>query len=193
MSDLVKKDPSLVRQKLEGTLQAGSLAQLVKERKRERETFLLLDVSGSMLGFTEEHSQTRKIDALKRLVSELREELTCPMVAFAEKPSFVSEHIPAPGGWTNLTAAIQFAQQHEAAHLIVISDGLPDSQEASLRAAKAFGGPIDVFYVGPPGDYGEAFLKALAAASGGKSQTISLAQTKQLSSAIRGLLTAGGD
>ena len=62
--------------------------------------------------------------------------------------------------------------------------------EASHPAHTGNGYAPYVFYVGRPGDGGDRFLAELAAASGGKSQTIGLADTKRLTSAIRGLLTA---
>ena len=179
----------LVRQKLEGNLQAGSLAQLVKERKGEHETWLLLDTSSSMHGYTGGYSQTRKIDALRVLVRDLSQTLICPMLQFASDCAVVVDgSIREPMGSTNLRLAIDDAQQRGARHLIIISDGQPDSETGALQAARSFAHPIDVFYVGPAGDDGERFLAELARASGGKSQTISLAQTKQLTSAIRGLL-----
>ena len=179
----------LVRQKLEGNLQAGSLAQLVKERKGEQGTWLLVDTSSSMHGSTSDYSQTRKIDALRKVVQELSQTIACPMLQFASDCELVIDgRIREPMGSTNLTFAIHDAQRRGAQHLIVISDGQPDSEASALQAARAFARPIDVFYVGPAGDYGAQFLAKLARASGGQSQTISLAQTKQLTSAIRGLI-----
>ena len=190
MADELVRRSDLARQKVEGTLQAGSLAQLVKERQQEQQTFLLLDVSGSMAHPTADESQTRKIDALRRLVRDLQEQgVRCPLVAFSDDCRRVTE-VPEPGGGTNLAGAIRYGAAAHALHLIVISDGAPDSEQRALTAAQAFGQPIDVFYVGPPGTRGERFLAELAAASGGRAQTVSLSQTKQLASAIRGLLTA---
>lgn len=181
----------LVRQQLEGHLQTGSLAQLVKERQREHETWFLLDTSGSMAGVTNPSSTTRKIDALRRLVRDLTQTVRCPMLQFDDTCEIVVDGlITEPRGSTRLTEAIQFAQGRHATHLILISDGCPDNPASALAAARAFRHPIDVFYVGRPGDGGDRFLAELAAASGGKSQTIGLADTKLLTSAIRGLLTA---
>lgn len=192
MADDLVRRPDLARQRVEGSLQAGSLAQLVKEREQERGTFLLLDCSGSMDHRTEPGSQTRKIDALRRLVRDLREQgVRCPLVAFRDYKAYFVEAIPEPDGSTPLAEAIAFSRAERGQHLIVISDGAPDSEPKALAEARLFGGPIDVFYVGPPGTRGETFLRELAAASGGRSQTVSLSQTKQLTTAIRGLLTSG--
>lgn len=189
MSDLVRKS-DLARTRVEGTLQAGSLAQLVKERQQELSTFLLLDVSGSMDHLVERNSQTRRIEALRRLVRDLQEQgVRCPLYAFSDRCRRV-EVIPEPEGGTELHSAITTCDTAGAQHLILISDGAPNSEPKALAAARAFGKPIDVFFVGTPGERGEAFLHELAAASGGKAQTVSLSQTKQLTSAIRGLLTS---
>lgn len=182
-------ETDLVRLSLQAS-QTSSLATLVQRRQAEKRTFLLLDCSGSMSDPCGEG--LRKIDQLRTVVAGLH--VACPLVGFgldgAEEVRFI-ERIPDPFGSTPLDKAIAFAKDHQAQHLIVVSDGQPNSPEAALQAAGAFQGPIDVFYVGEPGGPGEAFLARLAAHSGGQAQTTSLKTPDLLTTGIRALLQAG--
>jgi hypothetical protein len=181
----------LVRQ-LHSTLEAGSLAKLVKARKAQMETFLVVDHSASMSAHVHPNSQTRCIDALRALVTDLRQDVACPLVAFSSSVKR-AERIPEPYGGTNMIAAIQFCQQEGATHLIMISDGMPQNPPRTLEVAAAFPGVIDVFYVGPddPQDAGYLFMQELAKAGHGKAQATSLRETKQLEGRIRGLIGDG--
>src|SRR3990172_9306655 len=182
----------LVRQSLERTLQASSLKQLVTERRRKRDTFLLLDTSGSMDQAVEYGLSTRRIDALKTLVADLKRDLSCPMVAFSDAASLI-DALPEPQGGTDLAGAIDFCRLQHAVHLIVISDGEPDDGPAALAAATRFGGIIDAFYVGPDGGKGGTFLAQLCVAAHGRYQAVSLAAQQQIANTIRGYLTEAFD
>lgn len=184
-----------VRAKLALTT-GSSLSSLVKAKKAERETFLLIDCSFSMNEPTEGYGvgAPRKIDALRSIVNQLASEgLTRTMVGFGisrqDGVGFI-ESIPEPSGGTPLAEAIHFAHANGGKHLVVISDGEPNNGEQALMKAQTFGGPIDVFYVGPAGGRGEQFLQQLAQTTKGKCNTISLTEPKQLASALRGLLGA---
>lgn len=175
----------------------GSLEALVNARKAIRKTFLLIDCSGSMSNYVSLEMSLTKMDSLRQIVEQLRRDgMNNPMVGFGlnrhygnEAVGFIDRIPPAVGG-TPLTEAIQFAQTHGAGHLVVVSDGQPDDPHTAMLAAQAFGGPIDVFYVGPPGDAGEQFLAKLATATRGKCQQVSLGNQKQLSAGLRLMLTA---
>ncbi len=185
----------LVRQRLEGTLKAGSLKDLLRERQAARETHLLLDCSGSMGAPVQDGSRTRRIDALRTIAADLRDSFRAPQVGFglsvddAVSVGFI-QGVPEPNGGTPLHLAIDFSAAHGAKHLIVVSDGAPDSQPDALASAHRFGGLIDCFYVGPASGPGGRFLAQLASVTKGRYQSASLAQPKQLTAAIRGLLTA---
>lgn len=185
MNDLV------VRDTLHTSLQAGSLASLVKQHQGQQSTMLLLDHSYSMTDPVAPGSRTRSIDALRTMVTQLKEEMpSLPLVAFGGARAWVVNRVGEPAGGTPLAEALDFARLHHALRVIIISDGIPNSEEGALRAAREFNGPIDVFYVGPRPSRGEDFLKRLALASGGQFQSTTLAQPKQLAAGIRGLLAA---
>jgi len=183
----------LVRQKLTDTLQASSLKQLVEERRRERETFVLLDCSVSMCDPIGLGNPTRCIDSLRQIAAELRETIHCPQVGFGilGNVGFI-DVVPEPTGSTPLAEAIEFCRRHHAKHLIVVSDGLPNNPAEALQEARAFPGPIDVFYVGSD-EQGSRFLQELAHATRGQYQKTTLAAPKQLATSIRGLLASHGE
>jgi len=160
---------------------------------RAKRSILLCDCSGSMAG----HILTgeRRIDKLRTIVAELRTTHPVPVAAFGPtgfRVNFV-DTIPEPGGGTPLAQAIDFARMQEANHLIVVTDGFPDSAPAAFTAAAAFGNPIDVFYIGDGGDQGAKFCAELARRTGGKSGVTDLVgDTKQLAGKLAGLLGDGG-
>ena len=171
-------------------LTTGSLSDLIQQRKTRRVTMLLVDYSVSMGGLTEDRGQ-RKIDALRMIAKQLKRDFPrCLQIGFGYRVGFI-ESVPEPAGTTPLHKAIAFAAKHKAGHLIVISDGRPDDPQRALAEATAFGGPIDVFYVGPHPDAGEDFLRRLSLASGGQFASTTLAAPKALETRIRGCLSDG--
>ena len=179
--------------KLEQGLQAKSLDALVAAASQE-DAFLVMDCSSSM-GAKMSNGKTR-IAGLGEVVADIVRECNPQMVAFAGNyweggDCFMVGEAPADcGGSTPLAAAINFAKENGATRLVVISDGVPDSREAAINAAMLFGGRIDVVFVGDAGDAGSAFLNKLAKLTGGTRFNGDLGETKKLSAAIAGLLSA---
>jgi predicted metal-dependent peptidase len=124
---------------------------------------LLLDVSGSM---SEHVGEKRKIDHLREAVQDY---VSLRKVSFSY--GVTEGSIPNPSGSTNLAGAFEYLLASRPKEIILISDGLPDSQESALAAAKSLACPVNVIYIGPGGDEGEAFMKRLAAETGGKQAT----------------------
>jgi hypothetical protein len=187
-SDLVKSSTSL--DQLNKSLTKGSLADLVKARTRR--SLLLVDCSGSMSDRI--RSGERKIDALRATVKTLRETHPVPVVAFglsrysSERPVALIDTVPEPAGQTPLHLGIDFGAREGATHLVVVTDGLPDSEALALDAARRFGGPIDVFYIGDGDDRGAYFAQMLASETGGSVNLTDLGQPKQLARHIAGFL-----
>lgn len=185
---------SLVHKKLSQTLKVNSLSDLVRAKVGD-EVLLLIDCSGSM-GDTMRNGKQR-IAGLRDTVKEIKAKRDVKMIAFgvggAEGGVMEVRDVPDPSGSTPLHTAIDRARTVGAGRVVVISDGCPDSTTAAMEAAKKFGGRIDVVFVGNPGEYGEAFLKELAEATGGTSFDGDLSEPKQLSGSIIGLLGTGSD
>lgn len=166
--------------------QSMSLTQATKESAR----FLALDISGSMLSYTDDR-QTTKIAALRRLVYSVRGEgIPFKQIVFSNHAE-LREDIPDPDGGTNLHAALALAREHKATRIVVMSDGAPDTTENCLDFARTAGIPIDTFYIGPREAPGEEFLRQLSSLSGGTAHTGDLgAGVKALESDVKSALLA---
>jgi Mg-chelatase subunit ChlD len=178
--------------RLNKSLAKTSLDEFVNARTRR--SLLLVDCSGSMdtrLSATGE----RRIDALRKVVADIRQDHPVPVAAFGRLRGRVLvevvESIPEPSGTTPLDTAIEFGQAQGATHLVVVTDGEPNSESAAIAAAQRFGGPIDVFFVGDPNTHGAAFAARLAALTGGTSGVSDLGKPKELAGKIVGLLGDG--
>ncbi len=171
----------------------ASLADRIKQQKHATGTFLLLDCSGSMSD--EIAPNERAIDKLRKVAHDLRRDApTLRQVIFpahddSDAALEIQSDIPEPRGMTPLAQAITYSAQRGAVHLIIVSDGMPNSGPDALDAAAHARCKIDVCYVGRPDGAGEAFLRELAAKHGGSCNTVNLA-TKALETKIRGLLSA---
>lgn len=187
---MILRNSSLAKS-LSKSLTLGGLDDLVRTRS-EANIFLLLDCSGSM-GAHMRNEKTR-IQGLREAVQSIQQEKSMRMIQFGQgsTPGEITV-IPPPCGGTPLHLAIDLAKQLECGRAIVISDGEPDSQRDALNSAAAFGGRIDVVFVGDPGSPGELFLKRLAESTGGEAFTGDLTEPKKLAAGVIGLLTAAAD
>lgn len=167
----------------------ASLKDKVLQVREEQEhpALLVLDVSGSMA----EHCEPgrRKIDALREIVSSLKlKGLIFKQMVFSDHP-VVTDQIPNPGGNTALHLALDEAARLTPRKVVLVTDGIPDSESLALEAARRIRCQIDVFYVGPPNPNAEEFLRKLASGTGGQYDQTDLSQRVQIASQIAGLLT----
>jgi len=188
-NDLVRFVTSLTR---EGT----SLAEMRRQAKIQQamtSTLLLLDVSGSM---DEGIGGVRKIDRLRESVRDVIDRFpSLPVYVFSHSCYRVQPNsIPEPQTDTNLPEAFRVVGYRK--HIILVSDGLPQEPEASIQEAVSRRHRVDIIYIGPGDDIGEAFMRRLAQATGGREFTISTAEflragSKELARKIAGFLPAG--
>jgi hypothetical protein len=185
-------DNSLVRMQLEDTLDATSLRSLARAAEV---VMLAIDTSGSMATMDLPNGKSR-IDGLREVVTNIKATGSVPTIAFGgpydAQVRFVDE-VPAPDGGTPMHLAIPFAKQYGATRLVMVSDGQPDLVDATLDAARTFGGQIDIVYVGPEDRSASTFMNELARITGGTTFSGSLADPKQLSGRIIGLLEGPKD
>lgn len=193
MDEMVPTTSEVVTTQLNKSLEKKSLSDLVRARKQR--SLLLVDVSGSM-GDTI-RAGGRKIDALRTVVKTLRETHPVPVAAFGfdgykrSATVMMVDVVPEPEGGTPLHTAIDFGKDKGATHLVLVTDGIPDSETMAFEAAAQFGGKIDVFYIGDGNDCGAKFTKELARRTGGQANVTDLGDTssqKKLTAAIAGLL-----
>jgi hypothetical protein len=174
--------------RLRKTTERNSLRDFVTARTRR--SLLLVDCSSSMGDWIAAQNES-KMTALRKVVDTLLSTHPVPIVAFP--PATLVERIPEPRGMTPLDSAIDFARIQEANHIVLVTDGIPDSAQAAFDAAELFGGPIDVFYIGNGSDAGATFCAELARRTGGKSGVTDLVGApKQLAGKIVALLGDGG-
>ncbi len=144
------------------------------------DTLAVIDVSGSMADRDSRNGQSRYDTAcleLARLQAELPGKIG--VVAFSSWTEFVpGGQPPFIGGGTDLAGALRFVQPADGTvSFIIISDGWPDEPDKALTIARTFKSKISTIYTGPESDrHGADFLRALAAASGGKHITADRAQ-----------------
>jgi len=175
-----------VLDKIKSGVPLSRLEKEMAKREQAHKVVLLLDTSGSMSSQADSPGE-RRIDALRGVVASLQQQSVPYKQLVFNTDCAWSDIIPEPTGGTNLSGALEFVEKISPQHLIVVSDGEPDSQEATLAIAKRLGCKIDVFYVGPKGSPGEAFLKQLAKSTGGSAETVSF---KELTAKIAGILAA---
>jgi hypothetical protein len=144
---------------------------------------LVLDISGSMAEDCE--PGISRIQALRQLVAKLP---AAPTYAFAAGVQRIEgSRIPEPEGWTNMAAAFDRIKQDGYPSAVLITDGLPNNPEQTLKSAAGL--TLEIFYVGPAPKPG--FLDELARVTGGQAHLADLGRkgSNQLAVQIRGLLT----
>ena len=133
--------------------------------------FVLCDLSGSMDDFVGSQGLT-KLSLLKTALKDtIKHNSAIEIVGFSNTP-FPVKHGDVDRmrtiSSTNLALALQYLAQHRPLKTIVISDGMPDDEEAALHAANQITGTIDVIYCGPDGhDSALDFMRRLTKLGGG--------------------------
>ena len=137
---------------------------------------VLVDTSGSMSACDSRDGQSRydvAVQELEALQRSLPGKLA--VIAFSAVPVFCpSGRPPFLKSSTDVAAALRFAQVADlpGMRFFLISDGEPDSTEAALAVARQYKARIDTIYVGAETrPSGRAFLRRLAAATGGQAAT----------------------
>ncbi len=165
-----------------------SLDALVNARTRR--SLLLVDTSGSMNDRI--RTGETKIDALRNIVNVLVESHPVPVAAFGgSRVTLVSgNEIPNPSGNTPMSSAINYAKLQGANHAVLVTDGASSEYDV-LDVARAFGGPIDTFFVGNKDEFGFETARDIAKITGGQFNLADLTAPKQLGAKIAGFLGDG--
>lgn len=187
-NELVVPTRTELERKLGGHGAIRSLRELVQKADADG-ALLLLDCSGSMASVLA--TGQRAIDALRQVVADVRGSIVVPAAQFGAGPTCYVDQIPEPSGGTPLAQAIAFGRAERKQHLVVISDGMPDSPDTAMVEARQFGGKIDAIYVGDDGGPGAKFMAELAAVTGGSGSVGDLKDQKMLAASIKGLLGEG--
>lgn len=174
------------------TLTGLAAARIAAAKENRQRVVILADTSGSMDN-RDAGGGKRRIDVLQTVLNTLRAKH--PRIRLFSFSSSLTPcetgTLPHPGGGTNLGGALRGIVNDLSANtiLILISDGEPDSEPDALNAARLLPCRLEVFYVGPEGGSGSAFLAKLAATVGGGFSSTPLSQSKQLESKVEKLLS----
>jgi hypothetical protein len=148
----------------------------------KRNTVFLLDVSGSMVEVVD---GKRKIDHLREV---MREYADMKKVSFSE--TVFEDTIPEPRANTDMALGFTYLLAQPPRRVVLVSDGVPDSEETAEEAALKLKCPVDIIFIGQKGSRGEAFMKRLAQMTGGAEFTAetTIGFREQLAEGIRGML-----
>jgi len=156
----------------------GSLAAVVnRDGMSLAESFLnceiivLIDQSASMSAADAPGGKSRYDAADAELMALQRQHPgKVAVIEFSSSVKFCPGGVPSrEGEFTDMAAALNFVHIADgASKIVLISDGEPNSKEATLRAARRFQSPIHTVYIGPESGRGRAFLARLAKATGGR-------------------------
>jgi Mg-chelatase subunit ChlD len=113
--------------------------------------------------------------------------------AFSNHANFSPSGVPFhSGGMTDMVAALNMMLMADNTdiRLVLISDGEPNDEKATLAVASKFKSKIDTIFVGSETGPGRQFLKDLAAATGGIAVVNKVSELGSLKDNITRLITA---
>jgi Mg-chelatase subunit ChlD len=179
----------------------GSIGAIAKQTNKSiAETFcnadcvVIVDTSGSM-SVTDSRGGRSRYEIACEELTNLQNSMPgkIAVISFSSDVVFCPSGIPFQFfGGTDLCKALKFAKIADVPGMrfVLISDGEPDSRDASLAEARTYQNKIDVIYVGPEDNpSGRDFLTRLANLTGGQAMTADRA--KQLQASVMQLLGAG--
>jgi Mg-chelatase subunit ChlD len=137
------------------------------------DVIVLIDQSGSMSQKDAPGGKSR-FDAADAELTRIQQNNPgkVGVIAFSSYAVFCPGGMPIRlSGGTNMAEALKFVHVADdtGIKIILISDGEPDSESATLEQARRFKSQINTLYIGPEMGSGREFLQKLAKATGGKS------------------------
>lgn len=158
--------------------------------------FVMVDVSSSMDMQDAGDGKSRyevACDELEKLQNQMPGEIA--VAAFSNNANFSPSGVPVhSGGMTDMVAALKMLLMADNTdiRLILISDGEPNDEAATLKIAGKFKSKIDTIFVGGEMSAGREFLRKLAMATGGISVVNKPEELGLLSENMTRLIGAGG-
>ena len=163
------------------------------------EILIVADISGSMEESIGGLSVTKHQHLEIALADIRRTHPSAKVIVFNSFVQlFTGTKVPCPTGATNLAGALEFAQSFRPKKTVIISDGLPDDEQAAKKEAGKLTGVVDTIYCGPDGHPAIEFLRSLSNSTGGISvewdgrmDALGRGTSNTLASNIKGLLGQG--
>lgn len=193
MSNYLQRQES---QAVKGSIKDTAVAKgiTVAEAFAEADAVVVVDTSGSMAERDAGNGRTRYMVACEQL-AKLQADMPgrVAVVSFSDQAIFCPSGVPTnQDGSTDMAEALRFVHRCDGLmRIVMISDGLPDAQEAALREAARFTAKIDTIYVGAENGYGRDFLRRLAEATGGIAVRQDVKELGLLAENVQRLLLAG--
>lgn len=188
-----------LRDRVAATMPSGSLRDRLEQAETGREKLMILmDVSISMGaamdgGYTSYGADDSRLGCAKRAITKFLD-LSDPVRAIIGLMAF-SNHtdlcaVPTPHfnqveraasgmstmGGTNMAGGLKDARAQAPTRVILVSDGAPDSEPATLRVVETMyvpaSTPIDAIYIGLDEEPGADFLKKICTMTGGIYATV---------------------
>ena len=154
MSNIIKRNTDVVNQ-------PGQKIRTVTRETLHEQDMVIADLSGSMA--------SRAFDNRSRY--QCLQEALAPFKGRVQVLAFNShvwevdaDSLPSPDNFTAMHKALDTAIILEPIHVLLISDGLPDSREHAFDSARTLANQciIDVMYIGPEDSNAESFMRQLA-------------------------------
>lgn len=167
----------------------------VEEAFMKADVVAMIDISGSMHAEDFYPSSDTRWDRAVKELERIQEAYPgrVALLSFADYVQFHPGGKPTgPMGGTSMHTVLEVARMADVPGMtfILISDGLPNSEEIALHEARQFTQAINTIFIGPEDDaYGRRFLEELASATGGASSN-SASITNELLSFTQLLLEA---
>jgi len=115
------------------------------------------------------------------------------LISFSSGQEFSPSGIARwPNGTTDIAGALKFIKPVDGldCKLVLISDGEPDNDQATMDQARTFKSKLHTIYIGPENGSGADFLKRLSAVTGGQFSNNGVAGIGNLSNTVAGYLAA---
>lgn len=191
MTDKLYKDNSKLNKATTNSV-SSSLLGRIKHMNETSKHNLLIDVSGSMEESVHEEGKSRFETTTKRailedLLKKIPEDVT--KFAFSQNVVEFKGELPFEGGGTRMGYAFEEVKAKGKKEIVLITDGVPDSEEHALQASAGL--KIDIIYIGPQPQ--PTFLSKLANRTGGSFTNINLVKagaTKELENKVQLFLNA---
>lgn len=160
---------------VEGSIKdvATSRGARIEEVIMDASLLVVMDQSGSMWAGDARGGRSRYDVADEELEKLQRDHPgQIVLVCFSDNYTVCLDGIPnRSGGGTNMARVLDYLYSEGIDGLldiVVVSDGEPDDEDDTLRAAQQFSQPIHTIFIGPENGSGQRFMKELARRTGGK-------------------------
>lgn len=201
MANVSKRYDQVVPGSIEDMAKRNNIS--LEEAAANAEVIVVVDCSGSMaetMRIEESVKQRQEVarDTLIQLQAQYNGKIL--LVAFGHKMDpntgrYIAEYmfnglLPKASGMTPMDAGLELALPFDGAmDVILVSDGIPDSEQRAEAVAQRFTHPLHTIFIGDKGEDGEMFMAKLAGLTAGSHSNSATEAFKFLTKKVTLLLT----